>query len=959
MGNSIVREAAKAFSEGNYSKALGLYQQLGGLLGHHNFRANIAITEKRLQRSRGRRDCAALSSKEIKIACVMDEFTFHSYDPECTLLQLSPDHALDELEAFNPDLLFIESAWRGKDELWNRKIGSLSGELKAVIQWCKQRNIPTVFWNKEDPVHFETFLTTAQQFDYVFTTDIDCIARYKQALGHDRVFLLPFACQPKTHNPIELYPRKDAFCFAGAYYVRYPERTRDLETYVAEFPKFKPLEIFDRNFGKDDVNYQFPPEYQPYIVGTLPFNEIDKAYKGYRYAINLNSIKQSQSMFARRVYELLGSNTITVSNFSRGVRLLFGDLVITSDSGKEIIERLQRLSEEDEQKLRLAGLRKVMLEHTYEHRLAYVLSKSLGRPMRTSLPTMLVIAVADSPDDCSKVLENFQRQLYREKRLLLVAEPQHRPEGHVMSHDEAITFVKTIEQANAKIFGLTDASAWLAPMVPADYYGPNYLLDLALASRYSEASLVGKVAHYQFAGTIHLVAADRAYRSAPQIAQRCSAIRLTAIPQIIRTDPVWLRQLAQANWQQPGLALDPFNYCRNGMQAEDLAAIAKRVDDLDLDTGLSCEQLLSIAENIEAAKQLDSNVPRWTGQRLLNGISCRDPQISFTVDESGLQIRSNLPDGKHQYLYSIHDLSLETLPVTQELKTHLETTPGLDVRYVFVFLDVTKKKISHAILTANRNHTTAIPEGATYVRFGWRVMGNGTCTVKSLLWGHRNLDPAQIIGRGEHLVLLNHYPAYDDLYRNGFVHSRVVAYAKRDVKVDVFRLRSGEAISYHEFQNVDVITGSAEALDTLLKTGRYRSVLVHFLNESMWKVLQHHIETTRVLVWVHGAEIQPWHRRDYDFTNDAEREAAKAQSEIRMRFWRSLLAEIPKNLKLVFVSRYFAEEVMEDLGFRLPEHAYTIIHNPIDTELFSYQPKPAEQRKKILKSRFSMSSSSG
>jgi hypothetical protein len=133
---------------------------------------------------------------EIKVACVMDEFTFHSYNPECQLFQLSPEHVVDELQAFNPDLLFIESAWRGKDNRWDRKIGTLSEELRAALQWCRERNIPSIFWNKEDPIHFETFLTTAQQFDYVFTTDIDCIARYKAALGHERVYLLPFACQP-------------------------------------------------------------------------------------------------------------------------------------------------------------------------------------------------------------------------------------------------------------------------------------------------------------------------------------------------------------------------------------------------------------------------------------------------------------------------------------------------------------------------------------------------------------------------------------------------------------------------------------------------------------------------------------------------------------------------------------------------------------------------------------------
>jgi glycosyltransferase involved in cell wall biosynthesis len=116
----------------------------------------------------------------------------------------------------------------------------------------------------------------------------------------------------------------------------------------------------------------------------------------------------------------------------------------------------------------------------------------------------------------------------------------------------------------------------------------------------------------------------------------------------------------------------------------------------------------------------------------------------------------------------------------------------------------------------------------------------------------------------------------------------------------------------------------------------------------MWQVLQHHAERVDVIVWVHGAEIQPWHRRDYNYETEAERNAAKAQSEERMRFWRGLLRDMPPRLKLVFVSRYFAEEVMEDLGFRLPEDKYCIIHNPIDTDLFAYAPKPAEQRCKIL-----------
>jgi glycosyltransferase involved in cell wall biosynthesis len=161
-------------------------------------------------------------------------------------------------------------------------------------------------------------------------------------------------------------------------------------------------------------------------------------------------------------------------------------------------------------------------------------------------------------------------------------------------------------------------------------------------------------------------------------------------------------------------------------------------------------------------------------------------------------------------------------------------------------------------------------------------------------------------------------------------------------------MRPAEPVSYHEFEDVDVITGSQEVLHQMLSSGRYKTLMVHFLDASMWEVLKHHIDRIKVVVWVHGAEIQPWHRRDFNYSTDEERTVAKMKSDARMEFWRGLLRPMPANLKLVFVSHYFAEEVMEDIGFRIPEQHYTIIHNPIETDLFSYRPKSPEQRKKIL-----------
>ena len=887
-------------------------------------------------------------NRKLNIACIMDEFTFGSFQPESILHQLTPANWQAELEASNPDLLFIESAWRGKDELWGNKVGHTSTEVQGIVEWCGAKKIPTVFWNKEDPIHFETFLNTAKLFDHVFTTDIDCIHRYKAALGHDRVYLLPFACQPASNNPLETYQRKDAFCFAGAYYVRYPERTRDLSDFVMELPSFRPLEIYDRNYGKNDPNYQFPPEYRQYIVGTLPFDQIDKAYKGYRYAINLNSIKQSQSMFARRVYELLASNTVTISNFSRGLRVLFGDLVITTDSGSEIVRRLNRVAgnEEHSRKLRLAGLRKVMREHTYAQRLAYIVSKVSGKASEQTLPHIAVLARATNHSELGAIQTNYQRQRYANTSLYVVVSDGITPP---MNNDPRVHLLNTEEARGMVVDGLDTQADLVAGMIAEDYYGPNYLEDIALATRYTQAELIGKAARYTWGGGgFQLNHPDEPYHQVQGLPARAAAIRRHVIARenvLGWVDSLGTRQLQVGH----SLAIDEFNYCEYGAAA-DSTQVREKVDDLPgLNTGISIESLLERAERIPPESKRHDDCPRLTGKQLAGDFG-KSPSgaITLAVDAEGWRVGSTLPDGKHEYLYATADHSLKGLGFTDQLKVYFDVTPGLNIQLVVVFLDAQKQKISHVIKHPNRNQEAVIPPGTDRIRFGLRVYAGGDAEIKTLLLGHRNLQPAEIISQAEYLLLTNHYPSYGDLYRNGFVHTRVRAYQARGVRCDVFRLRPDEAVSYHEFEDVNAITGSQEVLHQMLSSGRYKTVLVHFLDSATWEVLRHHIKRVKVVVWIHGAEIQPWYRRDFNHQTKDERTVARRKSDERMAFWRELLQPVPTNLKLVFVSRYSAEEAMEDLGFRIPEKHYTIIHNPIDTDLFRYERKGADQRKKVL-----------
>lgn len=892
------------------------------------------------------KDGLAKALKQLKVASIMDEFTFLSYEPECNLLQLTPQHWEQELTTFQPELLFIESAWRGKNDLWGSKVGHMSQEVVNIAAWCRKNKVPTIFWNKEDPVHFETFLNTAKLFDYIFTTDIDCISRYKSALGHDRVYFLPFAAQPMVNNPIEKYERKDAFCFAGAYYVKYPERTRDLGDFLLSLPDFKPVEIYDRNYGKDDPNYQFPAEYQPFIVGTLPYSEIDRAYKGYYYSINLNSIKQSQSMFARRVFELLASNTVTVSNFSRGIRAMFGDLVFTSDSGRELVSRLSKIAGNPlkVKLLRLQALRKVMMEHTYQDRLAYVYSKVSNCEPESLLPQVTVIGYARSIEECVTLIQSFTRQHYENKTLTIVTINGLDTSG--LELEDNITLVNA---SQAEEIRLKDAcmGTWLSAMVTDDYYGPYYLTDLLLATRYTDARVIGKGAFYKIvAGELQLNHSDAIYKNVEYVAARRSIAFGAVIPDSNLRD--WTSCLYTHKYMSDSVfSVDEFGYCMEGK--EEVLEYEEFQENI-LANGYSLAEINSISEQAKPDQVNINALPMLRGSEILEILNPpKSTSVSAIIEHGQLVFNSSLPDNKHEYWYAKVDYKPEQLNVVNgQFHMYLDTTPGLNIQFVLQFLDDNKTKITHAINLANRNVAINIPEGTCFVRLGLRIYASGSAVIGGLILDKKPMNISAQLVKSDTLVLTNNYPSYSDLYKNGFVHSRVKSYLERGCKCDIFRFKRDEPVSYHEFENIDIITGGEAILQKTIASTGYKTILVHFLDEHMWSVLEPVIDHVNVIVWVHGAEIHPWYRRNYNYTNDQQREAAKKSSEIRMAFWRRILNPMHPNLKMVFVSNYFAEEVMEDIGFRLPEDSYTVIHNPIDMAKFNYIEKPAAQRTKIL-----------
>ena len=272
-----------------------------------------------------------------RVAAILDTFTEHSLRYEADLLLLSRKSWRAEIEESRPAFLFVESAFSGNDREWRHLIvgyeNLADNPLRELLQYCRSVGIPSVFWNKEDPAHFDHFIEAAREFDIVFTSDADCVPVYRETLGHDRVYVLPFAAQPKLHNPSreEGWPSHPV-CFAGSWVqYRFPDRA-DALRFLLDPALPLGLHIFDRNLTRTDLGqyHRFPDRYREAIRGTLPYEEMLTAYRCYELMLNVNTITESPTMFSRRVFESLACGTPVVSSESVGMgRMLGGHVRVT------------------------------------------------------------------------------------------------------------------------------------------------------------------------------------------------------------------------------------------------------------------------------------------------------------------------------------------------------------------------------------------------------------------------------------------------------------------------------------------------------------------------------------------------------------------------------------------------------------------------------------------------------
>ncbi|WP_102159012.1 glycosyltransferase family 4 protein [Zhihengliuella halotolerans] len=209
--------------------------------------------------------------------------------------------------------------------------------------------------------------------------------------------------------------------------------------------------------------------------------------------------------------------------------------------------------------------------------------------------------------------------------------------------------------------------------------------------------------------------------------------------------------------------------------------------------------------------------------------------------------------------------------------------------------------------------------------------------------------------RGKHpyLVVTSGYPSADDLYNKAFVHTRVRYYRAQgfDVRVFDYDRRVTEPETY-VFDGVPVTVGDDAALRSEVAHRGVRKLLVHFLTPRLGECLRGFGSDVETVVWFHGYGADGWHRRWWEHIDSGRdlREWVRGRDEHNARtrdFYQSYFDEQADRLQAVFVSAWFRDHVFgPDMGF-VPEKS-SVIHNPVDTSLFGYRKKNADDRLKVL-----------
>lgn len=405
---------------------------------------------------------------DVNIGIIADEFLYNSFDGVANFHYITRDNYKKYTKKL--DIFLLVTAWKGLDMSWkglgNPNIRKHRRDMFEIIKHYKANGIKTVFYSKEDPVNYDIFIELAQKCDYVFTTAEEVVENYKKDCKNDNVNVLNFGINPTYHNPIGIkkFKKRDEVIFSGSWYVKYPHRIEDTQRiFDGVIDNGTDLKIIDRNYQLKLERHFFPEKYLKYVSPAVDHNTLQKLHKLFDWAINLNSVQKSNTMFANRIYELQALGNILLSNYSLGVNNKFPNVFIVNNRS-EVKDILNGFSDEEKYRHQVYGIRRVMSRETTYSRIQELLEIT-NTPFESQDRSIAVVVKSIT----KPIQKMFNKQTYPNKELIL---EKNLDEAKKAQYD-MITFFDSKKE-----------------------YGEFYLEDMINGFKYTNSDYITKDAYY-------------------------------------------------------------------------------------------------------------------------------------------------------------------------------------------------------------------------------------------------------------------------------------------------------------------------------------------------------------------------------------------------------------------------------------------------------------------------------
>jgi len=284
----------------------------------------------------------------LRVALVADELTYGGLRHICKVARVTPFNYKWLFACWRPDILLVESCWNGWLNTWKYGIASYpdrpkknNHKLRALVEFARDKNIPALFWNKEDGAHFQRFIDSAAFFDHIFTTDENMAPHYRQRRPDAKtIAVLPFVVNSRLHYPKDV-PRQKKLSFVGSYRVNLHPGRRDMQDMLFRAALPYGLDIYDRNWRRKERIFRFPAEYAACVRQGVPYEKTGDVYSAYAGCLNVNTVTDSPTMFSRRVVEILACKSALITSRSLSVEKYFSDCALIADSREEAIAHIE------------------------------------------------------------------------------------------------------------------------------------------------------------------------------------------------------------------------------------------------------------------------------------------------------------------------------------------------------------------------------------------------------------------------------------------------------------------------------------------------------------------------------------------------------------------------------------------------------------------------------------------